>query len=138
MSTQSQPTPAQLGITLGQSLTAIANAQNQAAISNYNQAVTKYTSQYGTEPNLSLPGTPLPPTPPMLTLVNTNAVEALELEANALLVSGQGGALDLLNWTSVYSYIQYVPPPVVPPAPPAVATHTGTAVQTPFGEEWIP
>lgn len=129
-----QPSPTQLGITLGQSLTSIANAQNQAAKANYEQAVAVYFATYGTEP---APGSPALPTPPMLTLVDANAVLALELQANALLIAGKAAGLDLLDWNSIYSYVQYVPPVPVPLVP-TVTTHTGTPVMTPFGEEWIP
>lgn len=129
-----QPSPTQLGITLGQSLTSIANAQNQAAKANYEQAVAAYSATYGTEP---APGSPAPPTPPTLTLVDANAVLALELQANALLIAGKAAGLDLLDWNSIYSYVQYVPPVPVPQTP-AITTHTGTPVMTPFGEEWIP
>lgn len=92
-------TPQQLGVTLGQTLTFIANAQNTAAVANYNTEI-----QF----NPSFPK-------PMLTLVNTNAVEALEVQANALLLAGQDPST--LNWNVVYTQVQYAPPPVVVTTP---------------------
>lgn len=111
---QPNPTPQQLGVTLGQTLTYIANAQNTALENEYNAAVAAYNAEYGIDPSPmtgNVP-TPAPPKPPMLTVVNTNAVEALEVQSAVLLTAGQDPST--LNWNSVFSQVQYTPPPVVP------------------------
>lgn len=114
----------QLGITLGNTLTFIANAKNVAAIKLYQENIR-------VNPAFAVPD---------LELVNKDQVTALEVQYDTLLRTGKGEAADVLDWTSVYTYIPYdpTPAPVVPP--PVVVTETGSGrwVQTPFGKEWVP
>ena len=136
MSTSPTPTNVQLGTTLAQTLTYIANAQNQAAIANYTTALALYQAAYGTSPNSSAPP---PPTPPMLSVVNAAAVVALEVEAGALIAAGQSP--DGLNWNAVYTQVPYAAPAPVGSAGtgPSAASVLGPGhwVETPFGQEWV-
>jgi hypothetical protein len=112
------PSPAQLGVLLGQTLTAIANAQNSAAILIYQKAVTLYYKSYGSSP---IPSAPAPPVPPKIVTVNTTLVESLEL-ANV-------GSITPEQWLSIYSYTTY---PVIGPPAPAPVTLPTIVIQ-PFG-----
>lgn len=106
----SQATAQQLGQQLASAMQAAAATQNQSAVAFYNQgaAVAKSTGS-------------TPPAPPMLTIVDTNAVVQLELQANQMFATGTGNPSSI-NWSSVYTQIQYVPiaAPPTPAAPPVV------------------
>ena len=114
---------AALGITLGNTLTYIANAHNADAKKLYDENIK-------VNPNFPKP---------QLQVVNTDLVEQLEVQYDVLLRTGKGPAAAILDWGSVFSYYEYDPTPAVP-NPPVVVTETGSGrwVQTPFGKEWVP
>lgn len=112
-----------LGITLGNTLTYIANAQNASAKRLYDENVK-------VNPTFPIP---------QLQLVNKDQVTMLEVQYDVLMRTGRGEAAALLDWDSVYIYVPYDPTPAIP-NPPVVVTETGSGqwVQTPFGKEWKP
>jgi hypothetical protein len=116
MATPSVPSPQQIAQELANTLVTISNAKNAAAITNYNQAVTFYTKIYGMQPSASAPPKP---TSPEIESVNTDLVIQLDLQSPPVQDSA---------WLGIYTYSQYVPPIVPPPA-----IQMPTIVVQPFG-----
>ena len=94
----------QIAQTLANTLQTMATNANTAAVGQYNACTSFYTNQYGTQPNASAPALASVCPAPFLTLVNSAQVIANEENPNYLTV----------DWSNIYSYVQYVPIPTAP------------------------